>query len=133
MSHRYHKTAAAFCQRNSSRTSILENYLHNRQENSMRKIKVFLVSLTILVLAATSFEGIAMAAQVAWVNESSGRVHINGGKNDGYELGAIVCFFISSREELVCGIVKSTSNSEAVVKVEKRWGKKILKGKEAMI
>ena len=99
----------------------------------MRKIKVFLVSLTILVLAATAVKGIAMAAQVAWVNESSGRVHINGGKNDGYELGAIVCFFISSREELVCGIVKSTSNSEAVVKVEKRWGKKILKGTEAML
>ena len=48
-------------------------------------------------LSEASFEGIAMAAQVAWVNESSGRVHINGGKNDGYELGAIVCFFISSR------------------------------------
>lgn len=99
----------------------------------MRKIKVFLVSLTILVLAATSFEGIALAAQVAWVNESSGRVHINGGKNDGYELGTIVCFFISSREELVCGIVQSTSGSKAVVKVEKRWGKKILKGTEAML
>jgi UPF0716 family protein affecting phage T7 exclusion len=99
----------------------------------MHKIKVFLVALTIFLLAATSFRGIAMAAQVAWVNESKGRVHINGGENDGYILGAIVCFFISSGKELACGIVQSTSASKAVVKIEKNRAKKIKKGTEAML
>jgi hypothetical protein len=99
----------------------------------MQKIKVFIVSLTILVLAATAFEGICGAAQVAWVNESKGRVHINGGENDGYVLGAVVCFFVSSGKNLACGIVQSTSASKAVVKVEKRWAKRIRKGTEAIL
>ena len=99
----------------------------------MARIKTFLVTLTIIVLAATSFKGIAMAAQVAWVNESKGRVHINGGVGDGFILGATVCFFISSGEELVCGTVQSAEASKAVVKVSKRVAKKMKKGTEAML
>ncbi len=99
----------------------------------MQQIKVFTVSLTILVLAATFLESVATAAQVTRVNESSGRVYINGGANDGYVLGTIVCFYISTRDMLVCGAVESASGSEAIVKVEKRWGKKILKGTEAIL
>jgi hypothetical protein len=99
----------------------------------MQKIKALIVALTILVLASTSFEGITTAAQVAWVNESKGRVHINGGENDGYILGAVVCFFVSSGKNLACGIVQSTSASEAVVKVEKRWAKQLKKGTEAIL
>ena len=98
----------------------------------MQQIKVFTVSLTILVLAATFLESVATAAQVTRVNESSGRVYINGGANDGYLLGTTVCFYISTRDMLVCGAVESASGSEAIVKVEKRWGKKILKGTEAI-
>ena len=41
----------------------------------MKKIKIFLISLTIFVLAATSFKSFAMATQVTWINESKGRVH----------------------------------------------------------
>jgi hypothetical protein len=99
----------------------------------MQKIKVFIVSLTILVLAANFLGSGAMAAQVVRVNESSGRVYINGGANDGYVLGTVVCFYISTRDMLTCGIVESASGSEAIVKVEKRWGKKILKGTEAIL
>ena len=99
----------------------------------MQQIKVFTVSLTILVLAATILESVATAAQVTRVNESSGRVYINGGANDGYVLGTIVCFYISTRDMLVCGAVESASGSNAIVKVEKRWGKKILKGTEAIL
>ena len=73
-----------------------------------------------------------MAAQVAWINESKGRVHINGGKNDGFIPGATVCFFISSAEKFICGMVQSASDSKAVVKVKKRWAKKMKKGTEAM-
>ncbi|MES0349548.1 MAG: hypothetical protein ABUK19_02410, partial [Desulfobacteria bacterium] len=32
-----------------------------------------------------------------------------------------------------CGVVESASDSKAVVKVEKKWGKKILKGTEAIL
>ena len=99
----------------------------------MKKIKIFLISLTIFMLAATFFKNIAMAAQVAWINESKGRIHINGGKNDGFIAGATVCIFISSSEKFVCGMVQNTSDSKAVVKVNKRWAKKMRKGTEAML
>ena len=99
----------------------------------MGKVKIVIVCLTVLLLAAIILRGIATAAQVAWVNESKGRVHINGGVDDGYVAGAIVCFFISAGENLACGIVQSASDHEAVVKIEKRWAKKILKGAEAIL
>jgi len=99
----------------------------------MQKSTVFIVSSILVALAAAFFGGAAMAAQVTRVNESSGRVHINGGANDGYVLGTIVCFYISTRERLICGIVESASGSKAVVKVEKRWGKKIFKGTETIL
>jgi hypothetical protein len=94
----------------------------------MQKVTVFIVSSILVALAAAFFGGAAMAAQVAWVNKSKARVHINGGTNDGYVVGTIVCFYISTRERLACGVVESASDSKAIVKVEKRWGKKILKG-----
>jgi hypothetical protein len=99
----------------------------------MQKSTVFIVSSILVALAAAFFGGAAMAAQVTRVNESSGRVYINGGANDGYVLGTVVCFYISTRDMLTCGIVESASGSEAIVKVEKRWGKKILKGTEAIL
>ena len=57
---------------------------------------------------------------------------INGGVNDGLAPGGIVCFDISSAEKLTCGIVQSASSSKAVVKIEKRWAKKMKKGTQAM-
>ena len=99
----------------------------------MQKFTVFIVSSILVALAAAFFGGAAMAAQVTRVNESSGRVHINGGANDGYVLGTTVCFYISTRDMLACGTVESASDSEAIVKVEKKWGKKILKGTEAIL
>ena len=99
----------------------------------MNKLKVFLVTLTIIVLAAICFTGMAMAAQVSWVNESKGRVHINGGVDDGFITGATVCFIISSGEKLVCGTVQSAEASNAVVKVDKNSAKRMKKGTEAML
>lgn len=98
----------------------------------MKKIKIFLISLTIFVLAGTYFKTIAVAAEIAWINESKGRIHINGGVNAGLVPGGIVCFDISSAEKLTCGIVQSASSSKAVVKIEKRWAKKMKKGTQAM-
>ena len=99
----------------------------------MKKIKVFLVTLTIIVFAATSFEGMATAAQVSWVSKGKQRVHINGGVDDGFILGATVCFIISSGETLVCGTVQSAEASKAVVKVNRHASKRIRKGMEAML
>jgi|LGVF01.1.fsa_nt_gb hypothetical protein len=99
----------------------------------MKKINVFLVTLTIIILAAICFTGMAMAAQVSWVNESKGRVHINGGVDDGFIVGATVCFIISSGEKLVCGTVQSAEASKAVVKVNKNSAKRMRKGTEAML
>jgi hypothetical protein len=99
----------------------------------MKKINVFLVTITIIVLTTICFTGMAVAAQVSWVNESKGRVHINGGVDDGFVVGATVCFIISSGEKLVCGTVQSAEASEAVVKVDKNSAKKMRKGAEAML
>jgi len=99
----------------------------------MNKLKVFLVTQIIIVFAAICFTGMAMAAQVSWVNESKGRVHINGGVDDGFIVGATVCFIISSGEKLVCGTVQSAEASKAVVKVDKNSAKRMRKGTEAML
>jgi hypothetical protein len=99
----------------------------------MNKLKVFLVTQIIIVFAAICFTGMAMAAQISWVNESKGRVHINGGVDDGFIVGATVCFIISSGEKLVCGTVQSAEASKAVVKVDKNSAKRMKKGTEAML
>ncbi len=102
----------------------------------MNKIKLFLFAMGIIVIASTSFIGIAMAAQVTGINKSKGRVHINGGVNNGFIPGATVCFFVSSTsygDEFVCGSVVSAEASKAVVKVEKSRAKKMKMGTEAML
>jgi hypothetical protein len=99
----------------------------------MKKINVILVTITVIVLTTIYFTGMAMAAQVSWVNESKGRVHINGGVDDGFIVGATVCFIISSEEKLVCGTVQSAEASEAVVKVDKNGAKRMKKGTEALL
>ena len=99
----------------------------------MKKITVFFVTLTIIVFVVTFFKSIVTAAQVSWVNESKGRVHINGGVDDGFIVGATVCFIISSGEKLVCGTVQSAEASKALVTVNKNAAKRMRKGTEAML
>jgi hypothetical protein len=100
----------------------------------MNKLKVSsLIMLTIIIFVAICFTGMAMAAQISWVNESKGRVHINGGVDQGFIAGATVCFIISSGEKLVCGTVQSAEASKAVVKVDKKSAKRMRKGTEAML
>ena len=103
---------------------------HNVEEGLMNKIKLFLFSMAIIVIASTSFMGIAMAAQVTGINKSKGHVHINGGVNDGFIPGATVCFFVSSvsyGDEFVCGSVVSAEASIATVKVSKSRAKIFLR------
>jgi hypothetical protein len=99
----------------------------------MKKINVFLVTITIIVLTTICFTGMAISAQISWVNESKGRVHINGGVDEGFVVGATVCFIISSGEKLVCGTVQSAEASEAVVKVDKNSAKRMKTGTEALL
>jgi hypothetical protein len=99
----------------------------------MKKINVFLVTITIIVLTTICFTGMAISAQISWVNESKGRIHINGGVDEGFVVGATVCFIISSGEKLVCGTVQSAEASESVVTVDKNSAKRMKKGTEAML
>ena len=102
----------------------------------MNKIKLFLFAMAIILIVSTSFMGIAMAAQVTGINKSKGRIHINGGVNDGFIPGATVCFFVSSvsyGDEFVCGSVVSAEASIATVKVSKSRAKKMKMGTEAML
>jgi hypothetical protein len=102
----------------------------------MNKIKLFLFAMAIILIASTSFIGISMAAQVTGINKSKGRIHINGGVNNGFIPGATVCFFASSAsygDELVCWSVVSAEASKAVVKVQKSRARKMKMGTEAML
>jgi hypothetical protein len=102
----------------------------------MQKIKIFFITLLVIILAAVYFKSIAIAAQVTGINKSKARIHINGGVNDGFIPGATVCFFMSSvayGNELVCGTVVSAEASKAVVKVSKNRAKKMKMGTKAML
>ncbi len=102
----------------------------------MKKINVFFIILIVFVSTAASITGVAWAANVSGINESKGRIHINGGINDGYTPGTTVCFFVSSvayGNELVCGTVVSAEAATATVKVSKSRAKKMKVGTEAML
>ena len=99
----------------------------------MQKSNVFFILATTFVLTFTSFCSLAAAAQITSINESKGRIHINGSVDEGFIPGATVCFFISSGEKIFCGTIQSTSGSEAVVNVSKSEAKKMRKGLEAVL
>jgi len=99
----------------------------------MQKIKVLLVALTILVITATFFQNFSMAAQVTRIHSSRKYIFINGSIADGYVMGAKVCFYTSSGEEITCGIIEQASESFARVRVDNRIAKKIRYGMEAKL
>ncbi len=100
----------------------------------MKKIKLFLVALTIILLATLSFKDICGAAQVTKINEPKGQISINEGKDAGFIFGAKVCFYSSSGKELICGKVLRTTDSYAIVKIKnRRETKKIVIGSEAIL
>ncbi len=100
----------------------------------MKKIKLFLVALTIVVLATPFFKDICRAAEVTKINEPKGQISINEGKDAGFIFDAKVCFSSSSSEELICGKVLRTTASYAIVKIKnRRETKKIKIGAEAVL
>ena len=99
----------------------------------MQKIKVLLVTLAILVIAATFFQSFSMAAQVTRIHSSRKYIFINGNIADGYVMGARVCFYSSSGVEITCGIIEQASESFARVRVDNRIAKQIRYGMEAKL
>ncbi len=99
----------------------------------MQKVEVFLVVLVIIVITATSFNDSAQAAQVTRINTNRGLIVVDGNKDDGFIMGATICFYSSSGEEITCGRVQQTSESYATVKVNNREAKQIKYGMEAKI
>jgi len=99
----------------------------------MQKVEVFLVVLVIIVITATSFNDSAQAAQVTRINMNRGLIVVDGNKDDGFIMGATICFYSSSGEEITCGRVQQTSESYATVKVSNREAKQIKYGMEAKI
>ena len=99
----------------------------------MHKIKTILIVLAIVVLSATSFKCIVQAAEVTRINTNRGLIVINGNKDDGFVMGATVCFYSTSGEEITCGKVQQTSESYVTVKVNNRKAKQIRNGMEAQL
>ena len=99
----------------------------------MPRITTILIALAIVVVSATSFKCIAQAAQVTRINKSKGLIVINGNKDDGFVMGATVCFYSTSGEEITCGRVQQTSESYATVEINNRKARQIRIGMEAQL
>jgi len=99
----------------------------------MKKINVSLVALAIIMIGATYFNVIAQAAQVTRINANKGLIVIDGNKDDGFVMGATVCFYSTSGEKIACGRIQQTSESYVTVKINNREAKQIRNGMEAIL
>ena len=99
----------------------------------MHRIKTMLIALAIVVVSVASFESIAQAAQVTRINKNKGLIVINGNKDDGFVMGATVCFYSSPDVIITCGRIRQTSESRVTVKVNNREAKQIRYGMEAQL
>jgi hypothetical protein len=99
----------------------------------MKKMNVLLFSLVIAVIALTSFQSIASAAQVTRINQNKGYIFIDGSSADGFVMGAKVCFYSSSGEKITCGRIEQTSENFARVKISNRIAYKIHYGMTAKL
>jgi hypothetical protein len=99
----------------------------------MRRIKTFLVALVIILIALTSLYGIVKAAQVQGFHKNQRFVYIKGGTKDGFVVGAIVCIYSSSGKKITCGKVYKTSESKAMVGINREKAIYIKDGMEARL
>jgi len=99
----------------------------------MQRIKMVLQAAAIAGVVATLLSGMVFAAQVTRVNDRKGHVVINEGKDAGYQLGAIVCFYASTGEIIGCGKVYQVSAENATVFINKREAIHIKNGMEAVL
>jgi len=99
----------------------------------MKKINVALVTLAIIMIGATYFSVMAQAAQVTRINKNRGLIVIDGNKDGGFVMGATVCFYSTSGEEIACGRIQQTSESYSTVKINNRQARQIRFGMEAIL
>jgi hypothetical protein len=99
----------------------------------MKKIKSFLLLISVMMIAVTFYKGIAIAAEVTRINAKKGLIVIDGKKSEGFIIGAKVCFYSSSGEEITCGRVRQTSESYVTIEVNNRDAKKLKYGVEAKL
>lgn len=99
----------------------------------MQRIIKFLVVLTVLATATLFIESTVLAAEVTKIHTSKGHVTIDQGKSAGFTLGAEVCIYSNSGEEIACGRVRRTSETSAMVQVNNRLAKKIERGMTARL
>ena len=99
----------------------------------MQRIKIFIAVLAIIVIATISFRGVVLAAEVTRINKNRGLIVINGSKEAGFVMGATVCFYSTSGEQITCGSVQQTSESYVTVGVDNRKAKQIRYGMEAQL
>lgn len=101
----------------------------------MQKMKVFLITMAITMIAVIFFQSISMAAEVTRIHSSRKYIFINGSIADGFVVGAKVCFYSSpdSDEEITCGPIEQASESFARVRVDNRIAKQIRYGMEARL
>jgi hypothetical protein len=71
-----------------------------------------------IVMVVTCFTTIALGARAYKMDKWKGHVFIDGGEDEGFILGATVCFLSCSGKGFICGNVLKTSPSEAMVKVD---------------
>ena len=91
------------------------------------------MALAIMVIISTFFESISLAAQVTRIHSSRKYIFIDGSIADGFVVGAMVCFYSSSGEEITCGRVEQASESFSRVRVDNRIAKQIERGMEARL
>jgi hypothetical protein len=99
----------------------------------MHKITTFLVALVIILIVLTSLYGIVTAAQVQGFHKNQRFVYINGGTKDGFVMGAAVCIYTSSGKKITCGQVHKTSESKAMVGINREKAIYIKDGMEARL
>jgi hypothetical protein len=99
----------------------------------MKKTRLLLFSLVIVVIAFISFQSIATAAQVTRINARKGLIFIDGSIAEGFVMGAQVCFYASTGEQITCGRVEQASQNYARVKVNNQIAKKIQYGMTAKL
>ena len=99
----------------------------------MKKIRNFLLVLSVMMIAVTFYKSVAIAAQVTRINAKKGLIVIDGKKSEGFIMGAKVCYYSASGEEITCGKVHQTSESYATIKVDNRKAIKLKYGMEAKL
>jgi hypothetical protein len=102
-------------------------------EDCMHRIKPILITLSIILIALTSLQGIVAAVQVKGIHKNGRFVFIDGGTKDGFVMGATVCIYMSLGKKFACGQVCKTSDSKAMIRIDRAKAIHIKDGMEVRL